>query len=111
MGNGLTGETREGLEVEGFWEGGGREDSIVERTCCMFLGVHGMTLLWNLLEEGWERQALDWWSMELGTTSTSSTSSSSLPSALGLVDEFAILLNILNTPWLLIPEMGNSELE
>ncbi|MBW0541825.1 hypothetical protein O181_081540 [Austropuccinia psidii MF-1] len=61
--------------------------------------------------KGWEGEVLDWWPIELGTTSTSSPSSSSLPSALGLVGESAILLITFTTPWLLILGMGTSELE
>ncbi|MBW0478724.1 hypothetical protein O181_018439 [Austropuccinia psidii MF-1] len=111
MGDGLTGETREGLEVEGFGEGRVIEDLIIETTGWKSLGVLGNTWLWNLLEAGWEGELLDWWPIELGNTSTSSPSSSSLPSALGSVGESEILLNLFTAPLLFILDMGTSELE
>ncbi|MBW0532166.1 hypothetical protein O181_071881 [Austropuccinia psidii MF-1] len=107
MGDFLTGDIRAGLPVEGFGEGGG----IVKRTVSKFLGLLGITWLWSILEEGWEGEVLDWLPIELGTTLTSSPSSSSLPSSLGLVVKPEILLSLFATPWLLTLEMGTYELE
>ncbi|MBW0462344.1 hypothetical protein O181_002059 [Austropuccinia psidii MF-1] len=111
IGDCLTVETKAGLAVEGLGEGGGIENGMVERTGWKSLGVQGTTCLWNLLAEGWEGEVLDWHPAELSTTSTSSPSSSSLPSALGLVGESASHLILLTTPSVLILEMGSSELE
>ncbi|MBW0547148.1 hypothetical protein O181_086863 [Austropuccinia psidii MF-1] len=102
MGEGLTGETLAGLAVDGFGEGGGIEDGLVDRTGGEFLAIMGITLILNLLAAGWEVELLDQFPTELSTTSTSSLSSSSLPSESGLVWESAILLILFTTPFLLI---------
>ncbi|MBW0551222.1 hypothetical protein O181_090937 [Austropuccinia psidii MF-1] len=79
MGDGLTVETNAGLAVEGLGERRGIKDGMVERTGWEFLGVMGITLLWNLLAGAWEGELLDWCPADLSTTSTSSPYSSSLP--------------------------------
>ncbi|MBW0497899.1 hypothetical protein O181_037614 [Austropuccinia psidii MF-1] len=111
MGDGLTFEAKVGLAVEGFGEGGGIEDGMVKRTGWKFLWVLEITSIWNILEEFWESAILDWCPIELVTTSTTPSSSSSLPSALGSVGESAAHLSLFTTPWLLILEMGSSQLE
>ncbi|MBW0500195.1 hypothetical protein O181_039910 [Austropuccinia psidii MF-1] len=54
---GLTGETKAGLAVEGLGEGGGIEDGMVESIGLKFMAVCGITWLWNILEAGREGEA------------------------------------------------------
>ncbi|MBW0499976.1 hypothetical protein O181_039691 [Austropuccinia psidii MF-1] len=103
MDDGLTVKAKAVLAVEEPGEGGG----MVERTGWKFLGVLGITLLWNLLEG----EVLELCPEDLSTTSTSSQYSSSLPSASGSVLKFAVHLILFTTPSVLILEMGTSELE
>ncbi|MBW0504633.1 hypothetical protein O181_044348 [Austropuccinia psidii MF-1] len=92
MGDGLTSGFKEGLVWEECGEAGGIE-------------------LWNLLAGGWEGELLDGWPADLGTTTTSSPSNSSLPSASRSGGQLAIRLILFTMASVLILKIGTSELE